>query len=309
MADISRTDAEKILRTQTSGEIVKEATQQSVVLSSFRTLRMNAKTYTTPVLAALPTAGWVGESATAAEGVKPTTEISWADKTMTAEEMAVIVPVHENVLADSAFDILAEVRPLVAQEFARKLDAAVLFGVQAPASWVDANLVAKAIAAGNTLAAGGGRDLAADVNALFALVEEDGFDVNVAFADRGIRSALRGMRDDNGSPIYLDNLRTDNAAGTIYGQPLRYVTNGSFDRTVARLLVGDATRAVVGIREDLQVKLLTEATVGGINLAERDMVALRFKFRVAFATMWSPAALGRPGGAYPFAALTPDLTP
>lgn len=309
MADISREDAAKVLRTQSSTEVIKEATQASVVLAAFPTLRMSAKTYTQPVLAALPTAGWVGESATAPEGVKPTTEISWADKTMTAEELAVIVPVHENVLADSSVDIFAEVRPLVAQEFARKLDAAVLFGVQAPTTWADANLVGKAIAAGNTVARGTHRDLAEDFNQLIGKVDEDDFDANVAFAHRGLRTALRGLRDDNGGPIYADNLTAANAASQIYGLALRYVTNGSFNRATAEALVGDRTAAVVGIREDLQVKLLTEATVGGINLAERDMVALRFKFRVAFATRWSPASLARPAGAYPFAVLTPDATP
>lgn len=306
MADITRADAEKILKEQSASEIVKEATQGSVVLSAFRTVRMSAKTYTMPVLAALPTAGWVGESATAPEGVKPQTKISWADKKMTAEEMAVIVPVHENVLADSKFDIWAEVKPLVAAEFARKLDAAVLFGVEAPATWTDADLVGKAVAAGNRYVSGSvtGKDLVDEVNELFGLVEDDGFDVNVAFAARSLRKDLRGLRDANGQLIYLDNVRTDSATPSIYGQDLLYVTNGAYDRTKARLIVGDRTKAIVGVREDLQVKVLTEATVGGINLAERDMVALRFKLRVAFATAWAVAP-DRSSGAYPFAALQP----
>jgi hypothetical protein len=49
--------------------------------------------------------------------------------------------------------------------------------------------------------------------------------------------------------------------------------------------------------------MLDQATVGGINLAERDMVALRFKFRVAFSTAFSTAA-GQPTD-YPFAVIAP----
>ena len=79
---------------------------------------------------------------------------------------------------------------------------------------------------------------------------------------------------------------------------------------MATALVGDASKVVIGIREDVQVKLLTEATVGGINLAEKDMVALRFKFRVAFATAYSTARVGGAVTDYPFAIIAPtDPTP
>lgn len=301
MADITRTDALALLAQQDINEIIKPETASSAALASFRTIRMTAGTARMPVLDALPTAGWVGESATEAEGVKPTSKVSWIDKNLVAEEIAVIVPVHENVLDDSKFDIWGEVRPLVSQEFGRILDAAVFFGVNKPTSWVDPALVPGAIAAGNDVAATG--DLAEDFNQAFAEVEDDEFDVNSAFTGRFLRSQLRGLRDANGVPLYLDGVRSDNNTASIYGQDLHYVGNRSWDRSEATALVGDSSKVVLGIREDVQVKLLDQATVGGINLAERDMVALRFKFRVAFATAFSTAA----GDAsdYPFAVITP----
>src|SRR5690606_27282800 len=149
MADINRADALALLAQQDINEIVKPDTSGSAALESFRTIRMSAGTARMPVLDALPTAGWVSESATDASGVKPTSKGSWVDKNLVAEEIAVIVPVHENVLDDSKFDLWGEVRPLVAQEFGRVLDAAVFFGVNKPVSWVDPALVPGAIAAGN----------------------------------------------------------------------------------------------------------------------------------------------------------------
>ena len=311
MADINRADALALLARQDIGEIIKPDVNPSTVLAAFRTVRMSAGVARMPVLAALPTAGFVTESATDARGVKPTSKVSWTNKELIAEEIAVIVPIHENLLDDSNFDIWGEVKPLVTQEMGRVLDAAVLFGVNKPATWTDPALVPGAIAAGNSVVEGTGdgssTDLAADFNEAFGLVEDDGFDVNTALTGRFMRRSLRGLRDDNGQPIYLDALRTDGSTASIYGQDLRYVDNMAWDRDEALALVGDRSKAVIGIRQDYQVKLLTEATVGGINLAERDMIALRFKFRVAFATAYSTA--GGKVTDYPFAVITPKVKP
>lgn len=310
MADITRADALSLLARQDINEIIKGATSTSAAIGSFRTIRMSAGTARMPVLSALPTAGWVGESATAASGVKPTTKVTWGNKELIAEELAVIVPVHENVLADSNFNVWNEIRPLVVEEFGRLLDLAVFFGINKPTTWTDPALIPGAIAAGNSYAAGSGTqaDLAEDINEAFALVEDDGFDVNAAYTGRFLRAKLRGLRDKNGDPIYLNELRSDGATPSIYGQNLSYVTNGAWDRDVATALVGDSSKAILGIREDVQVKLLTEATVGGINLAERDMVALRFKFRVGYAVA-TPLARDQGENPFPFAVVTPAVTP
>ena len=307
MADITKADALALLARQDINEIIKPATSSSVALASFRQIRMSAGTARMPVLAALPTAGFVQQYDSTASpvvaGKKPTSKVSWTNKELVAEEIAVIVPVHENILADSNFDIWAEVRPLVAQEFGRVLDAAVFFGENKPATWLDPALVPGAIAAGNVVAEGTGEDLAADFNEAFGEVEDDGFDVNAAYTGRFLRRELRGLRDDVGQPIYLDALRSDGSTASIYGQDLHYFTRGGWDRDEATALVGDKSAVVLGIREDMQVKLLDQATVGGINLAEQDMVALRFKFRVAFATAYSTA--GGSSTDYPFAVITP----
>ena len=308
MAEITKADALALLAHQDINEIIKPEISQSAALASFRTIRMTAGTASMPVLAALPTAGFVAEEpavpSSPTDATKPTSRVSWLNKNLVAEEIAVIVPIHENLLADSRFDIWAEVRPLVSQEVGRVLDAAVFFGVNKPSTWSDPALVPGAIASGNSVESGSGVDLAEDFNLAFGLVEDDEFDVNAAFTGRFLRSELRGLRDTNNQPIYVDGLRSDGNTSSVYGQDLFYVGNRSWNKTSALALVGDRSKVVLGIREDVQVKLLDQATIGGINLAERDMVALRFKFRVAYATAYSTAG----GGAtnYPFAVITPE---
>lgn len=301
MADIDRTDAAGLLQDQDINEILQSAEEFSAALRTFRTVRMGTKIARMPVLAALPTAGFVTET-----GTKPTSEVVWEKKELTAEEIAVIVPVHEDVFDDSAFNVWDEVRPLVAQELGRVLDAAVFFGTNAPASWPD-SLVEGATAANNTYGEGDSTvDLAEDINQTWALVEADGYDVNVQYAARALRARLRGLRNADDTPIYLEALRGDGSTRSLMGEDITYVTNGAWDADEATLIAGDRSKAILGIRSDVQYKILTEATVGGgtIHLAERDMIAVRAKFRVAF-QVGDIITPENQVDAYPFAVLTP----
>lgn len=309
---VNAADAAALLRRQDMKEIIQMAPKTSAALSTFRTVKMTSKSATMPVLATLPTAGWVGvvadpPVATAAGGTKPTSNMAWTSKTITAEEMAVIVPVPEDLFDDTEFSIWNEVKPRVAEEFGKILDGAVFFGTNAPASFDD-SLVEGARAAGNVVSPGL-VDLAEDVNQVMGLVEADGFDVNQFYAKRTLRARLRGLRDDVGQPIYITSIRSDGVVNTLYGEDLAWITNGAWvagagtepSATGATLIGGDNQMAILGIRQEMQIKLLDQATVGPYNLAEMDMIALRFKFRVGFAVA-NPITPEASGG-YPFAIL------
>src|SRR5690606_20501440 len=112
MADISRADAAALIQEGYSTDLLNYATKSSAVLSVFPTRNMGTKTQRLPVLSTLPHAKWVGESATAPEGVKPTDKATWGNKELIAEELAVIIPVHENVLADATEDVLGQLTQL-----------------------------------------------------------------------------------------------------------------------------------------------------------------------------------------------------
>lgn len=308
MADINRTDAAGLIGRQDINELLQQATEGSAALSTFRTINMGTSTARMPVISALPSAGFVTEAADAT-GVKPTAEQVWESKTLTAEEIAVIVPIHENVFDDSEINVWNEVRPRIAEAFGAVLDGAVFFGTNKPASWPD-SLEDGARAAGNVHSEATAGDLVEDVNQTWALVEADGFDVNVNYASRSMRARLRGLRDTNGQPL----LQVQGGLGTapnyqIYGEDLVFVTNGAWVPATAgppaggaSLIAGDRTKAILGIRQDVTYKILDQATVGTLNLAERDMIALRAKFRVAFQVA-DPTTIAGGATAYPFAVL------
>lgn len=294
MADISRADVATLIREEYGPTIIGFTARGSHVLAaaraSNRLVNMGTKVRNMPVQTALATAGWVGESATAAEGVKPQSEIIWGNRQLVAEEVAVIMPVHENVLEDATEDLLESITQNAGMALGVKVDRAVFFGTEKPASWTSPDLTAAAVAAGNVVevtAAPGQSDLYGAFLRVFGMLDEDGHDPGRLFAPRGLRWRFANLRDTDNRPL----LQTSSAGDVFDGVDATWVqgadgTGPTWNRAVAEALVVDPMRMVMGMRSDVQVKFLDQATLGTgvnqINLAERDMVALRFKIRVAY---------------------------
>src|SRR5699024_11222630 len=98
MAGITRAEVASLISEEYSGQTIKAATQGSTALQAFPTVNMGTKTRNMPVLATIPEASWVSD--TDNTGVKGQSKATWANQTLLPEEVAVIVPVHENTLED-----------------------------------------------------------------------------------------------------------------------------------------------------------------------------------------------------------------
>jgi len=305
---IDRTDAAPLMPEEASRQIIQALPQQSAALRLFRQVTMSRAQQRMPVLAALATAYFVGSDT----GLKQTTEIAWQNKYLNAEELAVIVPVPQAVLDDSDFDIWGEVRPRLVEAFGRALDAAIFFGTNKPSTWPD-DIVTAANSAGNKITLGTG-DLVDKIGAddgIMSKVEADGFDVNFFAGATSVKAKLRGLRTSEGALIFQPSL-TAGTPSSLYGQPLEFPQNGAWDATKALLVCGDRTMGIIGLRQDIQVRVLDQAVIqdgsGAIvyNLAQQDMVALRATMRVAFQVA-NPITNLQPTEAdrYPFAVLAP----
>lgn len=303
---ITRTDADALIPVETASEIIRAVTQQSAALSLMRKLpNMTSKQTKLPILSALATAGFVNGDI----GLKPVSQAAWSNKFITAEEIAVIIPIPEAVLDDAEYDIFGEIKPQIIEEFGRVIDGAVFFSVDKPASW-PTGIVDGAIAAGKTVALGTGTDIAADVNTLMGLVEASGYDVNGFAAAIGVKSQLRGLRDNTGAPIFQPSL-TAGTPGTLYGQAINYPKNGAWDASKALILGGDFGQAVYSIRQDITYKVLDQAVISDgegkivYNLAQQDMVALRCVMRLGWQLPNPINRMDTTDNRYPFAVLTP----
>lgn len=280
---ISRSDAAAMVPEEVSARLLEGMVTQSAALTLFPNVPMGRNQQRMPAVSALPTAYFVNGDT----GLKQTTEMAWTNKYLNVEELAAIVPIPENVLDDSGFDIWGSIRPRLEEAIGRALDAAVFFNVNKPASWPDA-IVPAAVSAGNVVARGtnntaaGG--IAQDISDLFATVEADGYDVSGIVANRSYRGRLRSVRNADG-----DRLPEVNSTEA-WGIAIQYPMRGLWPTGVsaAELIAGDFSEGMIGIRSDFTYKVLDQAVIqdnlGAIvyNLAQQDMVALRVTFRCAF---------------------------
>jgi len=282
---IDRTGAASLIPEENAKEIIQGVVAQSAVLQRGRKLpNMSSKTYKMPVLDMLPIAYFVDGDT----GNKKTTKQAWDKKVITAEEIAVIVPIPEAVLDDSDYDIWAEVKPRIIEAFGKVIDGAILFGADKPTSWRD-GVVATATSAGSVVTLGTDDlyDKLMGESGVISKVEESGYFVNGHMADISMRAKLRGLKDLNGQPIF----KSDMQSGTSYsldGSPMTFPNNGAFDKSQALMISGDFSQLVYAIRQDITFKLFTEGVVqntdGTIayNLMQNDMVALRAVMRLGW---------------------------
>lgn len=264
-----------------TAQVIQEMPKSSAILSLARRVPMTSKTARQPVLSALPDAYFV----TGDTGLKQTTAADWDNLTLTAEEIAVIVLVPDAYFDDAGIPIWENVRPLVAEAFGRRLDRTILFNEARPATW-GAAIVNHAIAAGNQVVEGTGEDLAEEVAELNQMIAEDGGNANGYAVAPGFPWRLVRLRSVDGIPIYAPPAAGQ--PGTLYGAPLPQVQNGGWFPSVASLIAGDWSKAILGVRQEMQARIFTEGVISNDsgqvvhNLMQQDTTAMRFVARFAW---------------------------
>ena len=294
---ISRTDAAALIPEDSAMDISKSVPETSAVMRLARRLtNMSSAQRRLPIMNALATAYFVSGDT----GLKQTSEVSWANKYIDAEELAVIVPIPEAVLDDNSFDIWAEVRPALIEAFGVAVDQAVLYGTNIPASWTTnlgaAGVVAVATAAGNTVSAAAYADLyeaimgeaAGGADGLLMTLESDGYVATGHVAHVSMRGKLRNTRSTVGEPLFKANMQ-DTTRFDLDGAPIYFPTNGAINAASSLLVSGQWDQLVYSIRQDITYKILDQAVIQDAagntiyNLAQQDMVALRAVMRLGFA--------------------------
>ena len=269
MAGIVKNDVQALIDDQVVSEIFEGAQKESKALSLFRRLpNMTSDKTKLRVSDALPVAYFVDENTN--NGRKNITKAAWKNVFLTAEELAVIIPIKENLLNDTSIDLWAEIKPQLISAIAKTVDAAIFKGEGAPTSWGN-GIIPEIIAKTKTVTETG--KLYSDINDTMTKVEESGYNVTALLGGVGLKGKFRMMTDTTGQPL----------ATTEIGSLRReYLDNGAWDKSVATLIAGDFSQAVYSIRQDVTYKVLTEAVIqdpsdGSIlyNLAQEDMVALR----------------------------------
>ena len=300
---ITRSDVDTLIETQVASEIFEGTVRQSKALSMFRRLpNMTSDKTKIRVLDTLPIAYFVDESTN--NGRKNITKMAWDKKFINAAELAVIVPIKENLLNDTSIDLWAEIRPRIVEAFARKIDNAIFFGVDKPTDW-RAGLVPSVITVGAEVNETN-NGLYSDINDVMTKVEESGYEVNGILGGVGLKGKFRMMTDTTGQPLQTTEI----------GSVSRYfMDNGVWNKNTSTLIAGDFSQAVYAIRQDVTYKLLDQAVIqdpsdGSIlyNLAQEDMVALRITMRLGWEIPNPVNAENETATRFPFASLKPAGT-
>ena len=130
-----------------------------------------------------------------------------------------------------------------------------------------------------------------------------------------MKAQLRDLRDTVNNPIFLRSLQ-ETEPDRLIGETIYFDRNGNFDTSDYLMIAGDWSKAVYAIREDIEYRLLTEATIIDPTtknvvyaLAQQDMAAMRFKMRLGVQVA-NPATRANSSSStrYPFSVLTPAST-
>ena len=278
--DVNRTTAGITLTPEQSAEIWSAAEYSSAALQLSQRVDLPGSGLSVDIITGEPEAEWVGET-----NEKPVDRPTFSSKLMTPYTMAVIVPFSNQFRRDKA-RLYAEVVRKLPQALAKKLDKTIFGGAAAPGSNFDTLAGAATVGiAGKTYKG----LIAAD-----QAIATGGGTLNGWALSPQARGLLLGAEDTTGRPLFINNVQTDGAVPALLGAPV-YNTQGVFltDYNGATAgtdnqlgFAGDWSSAHIGVVEDIQLDISTQATIndGGtqINLWQRNMFAVRAEFEVGF---------------------------
>ncbi|WP_163581117.1 phage major capsid protein [Gracilibacillus saliphilus] len=252
---ILRTNAEGLVPVELSADVIQGVIKGSSVAATSTVKEMTTNEMKLSALENVE-AFKVGES----KAIGTAEDAEFRPITLKADKYAVIVPVSNELLNESIADVFAEIQTQAVEKIQRKFDTDAVANIN--------NVITstgQSINVGDTA----GQSLWADISDTMALIEAHGYDANTFLANNSYKNTVRKLKDDNGNALYSP--KDSGTADELNGSPIAY----NFGVQNDTLITGDFRYSVVGVQGQLEYKVLTEATVGGINLAEQDMSAIR----------------------------------
>ncbi|MBC2303383.1 phage major capsid protein [Listeria booriae] len=221
---------------------------------------------------------WVNE----AERIQ-TSKPTFVKAKMQSHKMGVIIPTTKENLRYSVTNFFSLMQAEIAEAFYKKFDEAGFTGVNSPY----ANSVLNAAKNVNNVIVETTNKYD-DINEAIAAIEDNDLEPNGMATIRKQRVKYRSTKDENGMPIF--NSANSNKVDDILGLPIAYVPKTTFGSDEAVEFIGDWDKAYYGILQGIEYEILTEATLTTvedengkpINLAERDMAAIKATFDIAF---------------------------
>jgi Phage capsid family len=283
--------------------LISGTVRESAVLSCLARVPVGTRDSVVPVLSRDIEAGWLSSDT----GLKRVDAPKWEGEHLVAEELAVLVPVPNNVIADQTFNISAAMQPLFIRAMARGVDRAALFGINKPAGWASPSLLEAAMAAGNTVEAGD--DPVEDLMGAAELPSAQGYIVDRAVVRPGWQFAAARVRS-------MDVVANPIGEATAFpllvaGLPL-YINPPAFDASKAHAFVLDSSCCLIGIRQALTITVHEDGVIADaegkvlFSAMQQDSTIYRAVMRVGYLLTAPPTDAGLPADERaPVAAVVP----
>ena len=246
-------DFSGVIPPEVSTVILQEATRASAALQLCNKVPMGTGVTQMPVPKTLPTASWVTASGT---GRKPYTDVGLQPAVLTAEEVAAVIAIPDKMIEDTSINLWNYCRPLLAQAIGQALDAAVIYGLNPPASFPAGGVM------GAAAPVNAGIDAIDSINRAMAAVEGQGLNPSGHAADLPVRSRLRGLRATT-NELILGYTQIDNyQVPSVYGLPIAYTPfQNKTGLNPADFVTGDWSWAVLGVRQDIRYLIDPSAVI------------------------------------------------
>ena len=296
-------DFSGVIPIEFSNQIIEEAIQQSAVLQLGQRLPMGTTITDLPIPKTLPKAAWTG----APGGRKAWTDLMLETTSIHAEEVAAVTAIPDSYLEDATINIWAWARPRLAEAIAVALDDAILFGLDAPATFPRPSPAGTGGLMHNdystAIPAAGTTDAVDIVNRAMGAVEGQGLNVVGHAADLMVKASFRGVRDETGALLLGTEQAGTGQRNTLYGVPIAY---NSWSTRTNNFLTGAWNNLLIGVRQDIRFAMDPNAVIAD---DDGKVIISGFQDNTTPMKVWArfgcvvikPVTVRTPGGAVPFA--------
>lgn len=271
MVDLNRGSTGIALPSTVANEVWTETLKGSAVMTLANQVPLAGAGSTYDLVTADPVAAYVAESA-----AKPVSNGTPGNKVIKGYKIAVIQTFSDELVRDknALYDALVARMP---QALATAFDTKVFHGTT-PGTGHDVLTSATALQVDGT-------GTYADLLAVRGSVAAANGRVTGWILSPGLENTLMGAVDGNGRPLLFNSVTDDNSIGSMLGARV-VLSDAVFNATPTPDVLGfagDWSSAYFGTVEGVQIATSKEATVGGINLFEQNMTAVRAEIEIGFA--------------------------
>lgn len=271
MVDLNRGTSGVALPTSVAAQVWTETVKGSAVLQLATQVPLSGAGTTYDLVTADPVAQFVAETAS-----KPVSNGTPGSKVLKPYKIAVIQLFSDELIRDKDA-LYAALVARMPEALAKAFDVKVFAGVT-PGTGFD-------VLSDATAAAVDGTNTYADLLALRGGVAAANGRVDGWVLSNVLENTLMGAVDGFGRPLLYGSITADNGVNALLGAPTVINDNVYIDTTVDQLgMAGQwANNAYYGTVEGVQYRESKDATVGGVNLFEQNMTAVRAEIEIGFA--------------------------